>query len=140
MGFSVFVPFGDNEKSDMLVEINGEFKRIQCKTSEKMKVGYFDLDISRSMGHKVSVKFPYTSTEVDYFSCYNIESKTLVLIPIEHVEGQKRLRIRLEEVENHNQYKLKIFSDYTFEKHLRDICRPHGRKTFGGSSPSSWTY
>ncbi len=31
----VYVPFGDNEKSDLIAEFNGRLNRIQVKTSEK---------------------------------------------------------------------------------------------------------
>lgn len=31
----VYIPFGDNEKSDLIAEFNGKLNKIQVKTSEE---------------------------------------------------------------------------------------------------------
>lgn len=33
-GIPLYLPFGENEKSDMIIDLNGKLKRVQCKTSE----------------------------------------------------------------------------------------------------------
>ena len=32
-GFPVLVPFGDNRRYDLVVEVGGHFLRVQCKTA-----------------------------------------------------------------------------------------------------------
>jgi hypothetical protein len=38
-GFSVSVPFGDNDKYDLIVDDDGQLHRIQCKTAWRTKTG-----------------------------------------------------------------------------------------------------
>lgn len=38
-GFSVSVPFGDNDKYDLIVDDDGQLYRIQCKTAWQTKTG-----------------------------------------------------------------------------------------------------
>ena len=35
LGIPVYIPFGDNEKADLVAEFNGKLNKIQCKTSKK---------------------------------------------------------------------------------------------------------
>ena len=32
-GFPVLLPFGDNQRYDMVIEVSGRFLRVQCKTA-----------------------------------------------------------------------------------------------------------
>ena len=36
-GIPLYLPFGENEKTDMIIDLNGDLKRVQCKTSEEFK-------------------------------------------------------------------------------------------------------
>lgn len=35
LGIPVYIPFGDNEKADLIAEFNGKLNKIQVKTSQK---------------------------------------------------------------------------------------------------------
>ena len=44
----------------------------------------------------------YDSSEIDYFVVYNLESDTLLLLPIEEFENRTSVRFRIPYVETHN--------------------------------------
>lgn len=60
----------------------------------------------------------YDSSEIDYFVVYNLESDTLLLLPIEEFENRTSVRFRIPYVETHNQYKSLNYEDYLFDKIL----------------------
>ena len=80
-GIPVYIPFGDNEKSDLVVDFNGQLKRIQVKTSIKAEDGKMMFSLVSSTSHRQNgVKHIYTNEEIDYFVCYNIERDKLFII------------------------------------------------------------
>ena len=112
----VYQPFGDVEKSDLIAEFNGKLNKIQVKTSEKFEDGSFIVSLNSSTIRKQKdYKHTYTADEVDYFSIYNLESDTLLLVPIEKLEGRTALKVNIPFVPTHNQYEPFDWQDYTYE-------------------------
>lgn len=115
----VYIPFGDNEKSDLIADFNGKLNKVQVKTSEEwIDSEKFVISLVSSTMHRNSgEKHKYTHEEIDYFACYNLQSNVLFLLPIEVVEGQTMITIRHPYVNvGKNQYKRINWEDYTFEK------------------------
>ncbi len=112
----VYLPFGDVEKSDLIAEFNGKLNRIQVKACEKFESGSFTVSLKSSTIRKqVDYYHTYTSDEVDYFVIYNLESDTLLLVPINKLEGRTSLKVNIPFIETHNQYEPFNYEDYTFE-------------------------
>ena len=112
----VYQAFGDNERSDLIADFNGKLQRIQVKTSEKCEDGKMTFSlVSSTMHRKNGVKHKYTKEEVDYFALYNIESDTLLLVPIELVLGRTTVTFNLEYKESRNQFKSLNWRDFEFE-------------------------
>lgn len=115
----VYIPFGDNEKADLIAEFNGKLNRIQVKTSEEwINSEKFIISLVSSTTHrKQGIKHKYNCNEVDYFACYNLQSNVLFLLPIKLVENHTIVTIRhpYREVQA-NQYLSINWEDYTFEK------------------------
>lgn len=99
MNVPVYVSFGDNEKADLVAEFT-----VSLKSSTIRNQNYHY--------HK------YDSSEIDYFVVYNLESDTLLLLPIEEFENRTSVRFRIPYVETHNQYKSLNYEDYLFDKIL----------------------
>lgn len=119
MQVPVYLPFGDVEKSDLVAEFGGKLNRIQVKTSEKFENDQFTISLNSSTIRKqVDYNHIYTSEEIDYFAIYNLESDTLLLVPIKRLEGRKALKVNIPYKETHNQYEPFNWEDYTFEKIL----------------------
>lgn len=52
LGLPVYVPFGDNERADLIVEFNGKLNKIQVKTSINAKDGVMIFDLISSTTHR----------------------------------------------------------------------------------------
>ena len=49
----VYIPFGDNEKADLIAEFNGKLNKIQVKTSEEwINSEKFIVDLTSSTAHR----------------------------------------------------------------------------------------
>lgn len=80
-GIPIYIPFGDNERADLIAEFNGKLNKIQVKTSVSAKDGKVSFDLTSSTMHRRNgVKHKYTKDEIDYFYCYNIEREKGYLI------------------------------------------------------------
>ena len=72
MQIPVYIPFGDNERADLIAEFNGKLQKIQVKTSEKCEDGKVVFSLVSSTVHRQNgVKHVYTKDEIDYFVLYN---------------------------------------------------------------------
>lgn len=118
LGFPVYLPFGDNEKADLIAEFNGKLNKIQVKTSIKAEDGkmIFSL-VSSTLHRKNGVKHIYTSEEIDYFACYNIERDKIFLIPVNEAPSTA-ITIRYEKPKNGQIKDIKFEEDYLIEKVL----------------------
>lgn len=119
LGVPVYLPFGDNEKADLIADFNGKLNRIQVKTSQKIidsdKVG-FSL-VSSTVHRQNGVKHIYTEDEIDYFAFYNLERDRVYLISIKE-EGlpKNEVTIRFCLPKTKNQFKTFLEEDYLIDK------------------------
>lgn len=118
LGVPVYLPFGDNEKADLIADFNGKLNKIQVKTSIKAQDGKMIFDLTSSTAHrKNGVKHIYTSNEIDYFACYNIDRDKIFLIPINEAPNTS-ITIRYEKPKNNQVQGIKFEEDYLFENVL----------------------
>lgn len=118
LGIPVYIPFGDNEKSDLIAEFNGKLNRIQIKTSLKAEDGKMIFDLTSSTIHrKNGTKHIYTKEEIDYFICYNITRDKLFLIPVEEANNTA-ITIRYEKPKNNQIKGIRFEEDYLLENSL----------------------
>ena len=120
MQIPVYLPFGDNEKADLVAEFNGKLQRIQVKTSEKAEDGKMIFSLVSSTEHrKQGTKHLYTSEEIDYFALYNIERDKLLLISIQEEDLPSTcVTIRYTAPKGKNQFKVFMEENYLFEKQI----------------------
>ena len=93
LGYNVLTPYGDCERYDFVVDVNGKFIRVQAKTSRAEDDGASFEFSCRSCNRKDGkiIHHYYSNEEIDYFvttfngKCY--------LIPVEECGADKRLRI-----------------------------------------------
>lgn len=120
LGIPVYLPFGDNEKADLIAEFNGKLNKIQVKSSQKIiedKVK-FSL-VSSTMHRQNGVKHIYTENEIDYFALYNLERDRVYLISInEESLPKSEVTIRFNPPKTKNQFKTFLEEDYLIEKVL----------------------
>ena len=93
LGYPVLTPYGDCQRYDFVVEINGKFYRIQSKTANDTYIdeGYivFRCDNTTTKNGKV-VHHSYDENEIDYFSTFY--NGKCYLVPVNECSREKRLR------------------------------------------------
>lgn len=118
LGIPVYLPFGDNERSDLIADFNGKLNRIQVKTSIKAEDGKMLFDLTSSTEHRSNgIKHKYTKDEIDYFACYNITRDKIYLIPIAD-EQISSITIRYELPKNGQTKGIHFEEDYLIENIL----------------------
>ena len=119
MGVPVYIPFGDNEKSDLVADFNGKLNRIQVKTSnhfDDKKKNFKVSLISSTIRNKNHYRHKYSKEDIDYFGVYNIPTKMCLLLPIEKFSMKTIATIPFPyEDKTHNQYEAINYADYLFE-------------------------
>lgn len=86
MGFQCSVPYGNFARYDMIIDVDGELLKIQCKTARPVDENIIMIDCK---SHNTSGTKYYSAEEIDYFATY--WQGNVYLIPVEEVSGTKNL-------------------------------------------------
>jgi PD-(D/E)XK endonuclease len=73
--FPVALPFGDNQRYDMVVEVGGSFLRVQCKTARVIKGGAVVCFNARSMNPPERSRLSSYRSQADLFAAYSPHTK-----------------------------------------------------------------
>lgn len=109
-GWQIFLPYGEDGPIDLLIEKEGDFKRIQIKATSPIK-GTIHCRIKSSNNWQVK---KYTKKEIDYFGIYDYSNKKGYLIPIEDFEGMTEAIIRLEKTKNNQVKGIRLAEKYVY--------------------------
>ena len=93
LGYNVLTPYGDCERYDFVVDVNGKLLKIQSKTSHSDDNDASFLFSGRSNTRKEGkiIHHTYSKEEIDYF--VTTYKGKVYLIPVEECGSQKRLRL-----------------------------------------------
>lgn len=117
----VFIPFGDNERADLVAEINGSLCKIQVKTAAYTNDGKATFSLTSSTEHrKNGIKRRYTKDEIDYFALYSLERDKVYLVKAPD-EPKSAITIRFLHTKNSQQAGIKYEEDYLFEHVIKDL-------------------
>lgn len=83
LGYSVCIPWGDNKRYDFVIESEGTFYTVQCKTG-RFRNGVIKFNTCSSVG-RMSRTFRHYRGEVDFFAIYCPELNTIYLVSPEVV-------------------------------------------------------
>lgn len=117
LGIPVSIPWGDNLRYDMVIEVNNRLYKVQTKTANEIKNGAIKCYTRSSKNHTTNKKYDIYENDTDYFVFYNQEMDKLALVPIEEIGKQKSISLRICKPAN-NQGNVRYFDDYSFEKIL----------------------
>ena len=109
-GWNIFLPYGDDSSVDLLIEGDGEYKRIQIKTTKPID-GVIHCRLKSSNNWQVK---KYTKKEIDYFGIYDYQNKKGYLIPIESVVGMIDVSLRIEKTKNNQQIGVRSPEEYLY--------------------------
>lgn len=117
----VCLPWGDNERYDMVAEFDGKFNRIQVKTANEEENGAICCWARSSTNHTTNKIMSSYEGEIDYFVFVNQTRDWLALVPIEDLEGKKSMRLRIIPPANGQTKGIRYFEDYSFAKKFDTI-------------------
>ena len=113
LGYVVFVPYGGNQRYDMVVEdADGRLLRIQCKSAwrdEDDTVLEFCTSIRNVTGKNRQAR-DYRG-QCDYFAVYNAELRKVYLIPVDEV-GTWSAKLRVAPTKNNQGKDIRWAKDY----------------------------
>ena len=119
-GVPVAVPWGDNERYDLIAEFNGKLNKIQIKTANDERNGAIVCYCRSSTNHTTNKNLSTYENEIDYFVFFNYERDALALVPIEEVEGKTAIYLRLVPPANNQTVGIRYFKDYSFDKMINN--------------------
>ncbi|MEK6760370.1 MAG: group I intron-associated PD-(D/E)XK endonuclease [Nanoarchaeota archaeon] len=106
----IFLPYGEDSPVDLLIEKDGNFKRIQVKSTQPIN-GAIHCRIKSSNNWQVK---KYTKKEIDYFAIYDYLNKKGYLIPIEDMEGMTEAIMRLDKAKNNQMKGIRFAENYAY--------------------------
>jgi hypothetical protein len=82
LGYQVLLPWGDNARYDLVIERDGKFYRLQCKTGRLRRGG---VTFNTASIDRDTKKRKHYDGEADYFAVYCPENDGRYFIPVEKV-------------------------------------------------------
>lgn len=116
-GITVAFPFGDNARYDMIIDIDGELKKVQVKYSDSSSDNdSFNCRCVSSKNHTTNKTLDKYTNDVDYFVFYLAEIDVCCIVPIEVIGNRTVFTLR-NSIPKNNQVKgVNFIKDYTFDK------------------------
>ena len=112
-GYNVLVPFGV-ARYDLVIEVGGEFKRVQCKTAS-LKPGGTAIKFNANSRPPGGTSRSYAG-EIDYFGVYWPAEGRVYLVPISDVDGINNLvTLRLVPARNNQERGVRNAADYLLD-------------------------
>lgn len=101
LGVPVCLPFGDNERYDMIIERNGNLEKIQIKySSQQENKGSIIFKTSSSTNHTTNKHYSTYENDIDAFLLYNALTDEVYYLPMEVVGSKKTLTMRMQPSKN----------------------------------------
>lgn len=139
-GVPVFKPLAEHGRCDLVIEVAGRLFRVQCKAATSDgRVVRIGLSSSWRTATR-SVRRSYSSEEVDLIAAHCPEIPATYLVPIDLVEGQGALQLRLSPPLNGQRAALHYAAEHEFPGAVAQLEeRLAGSEEARGSSPLSST-
>lgn len=119
MGIPIYIPFGDDEKADLIAEFDGKLNKIQVKTSIKLKNGCSIFDLTSSTAHRTNGKRrKYLNSEIDYFALYSLDRDKIYLMKVPD-NPMSAITIRFEDTKSGMKSRVNYESDFLIENVLK---------------------
>ena len=125
-GFPVLLPFGDNRRYDMVVEVGGHFLRVQCKTARPVHGGAVLCFKARSgafgPGDRLTSRARSYRNEADLFAAYAPSTGQVYVLAVDNVP-ETAVWLRLTPAKNHQQARIRYAEDNTLAAWAASVTR-----------------
>lgn len=119
MGIPIYIPFGDDEKADLIAEFDGKLNKVQVKTSIKSKNGCSIFDLTSSTAHRTNgERRKYSNSEIDYFALYSLDRDKIYFMKAPE-NPMSAITIRFEDTKSGMKIGINYESDFLIENVLK---------------------
>lgn len=108
LGYSVSMPFGNNQRYDLIVDDGASLKRAQCKTG-RLRNGVVRFAVCSKNGF-TGVRMSYHG-QIEEFLVYCPDNDGYYRVPVSHV-GTVEMALRVERAKNNQDYGVRMAADY----------------------------
>lgn len=95
-GFNVLIPWGEDNRYDLVAEKSGVFKRIQVKYVTP-KNGVLEVSIRSSNNYNILY---YSPKDVDVIAAYCLKLSKVYFVPLSSIGNRRCLKLRLAPTKN----------------------------------------
>ena len=112
----ILLPFGENQRYDLVIEDKDGFIRVQCKTGRLQKTGAIKFNTCSSTYHHPNAPTRYGNSqdyrgEADLFGVYCPENDSVYMVPVDSV-GTRSAFLRIAETQNNQRKGVRWARDY----------------------------
>ena len=100
LGIPVLRPMTEHERYDLVFELDGGFKRVQCKSAPRRGDVIVVKFVTNRRGPNGFIRTKYTAEEIDAVAAYCPEVDECYYLPIEMIEGMTGVHLRLAPARN----------------------------------------
>lgn len=109
-GFPVLLPFGENQRYDMVIEAGGGFLRVQCKTGRTVHdESVVVFNATSHDGHRPRQGY---RGQADLFAVYASHTGQVYVLPVDEV-GETAVWLRLTPAKNHQEIGVRYAEEHT---------------------------
>lgn len=109
-GYRVLLPFGVNQRYDMVLDNNGRLLKVQCKTG-RLREGAIRFRSQSVQSNTAGTRVRAYSGEVDFFAVYCPENDRVYLIPADEVPT-RGMYLRVDRPRNRQRKRVRWAEDY----------------------------
>ncbi len=109
-GYVVLLPFGDNQRYDMVIEVDGRFERVQCKTARLVRNSVLSFKTCSTYAHRGRPSRGYRG-EAELFGVYSPDTRKVYLVPVDGV-GEYEGTLRLDKPKNGQVHGIRMAEQY----------------------------
>ena len=112
-GCAVYVPFGENTRTDLIVDYGGRLSRVQCKTG-RLRNGVVSFATCSSYAHHPNPKMINRDYEgeVDEFAVFCPELGAVYMLPLKDIGTKRRASLRVAQAKNNQAKGVRIAAAY----------------------------
>jgi prevent-host-death family protein len=112
LGIPVLRPMTEHERYDLVFELNGELKRVQCKSAPRKGEVVTVRFVTNRRGPSGFIRTKYTAEEIDAVAAYCPELDECFYIPMEEIDGRSAMYLRLTATRNGQKAALNLAADF----------------------------
>jgi len=107
-GFNVLIPWGEDNRYDLVTEKNGVFKRIQVKYATP-KNGVVEVRMRSCNNYNI---IHYSPKDIDIIAVYSSKQNKVYFIPLSGIRNRSTCKLRLEPTKNKQKKFIVMASKY----------------------------